>query len=105
VNPTDTSNVNATGGPEDEMPEGSDARSRSLSLGGSGGIPVGNSFGKVFGFLAAVREEMRKVTWPTRKMVVTETFVVVVVVIFFTSMIVGLDRVFAAIFNAVLFGK
>jgi preprotein translocase subunit SecE len=37
--------------------------------------------------------------------VITESVVVVVFVIFFTCLIVGLDHVFAALFNAVLFGK
>ena len=55
--------------------------------------------------LEEVREEMRKVTWPTRKMVVTETIVVLVVVVFFTIMIVQLDNLFSFIFNAILFGK
>lgn len=87
-----------------ESPE-DDARARSLSLGGTGGgLPTGKLF-KVFEFLGAVREEMRKVTWPTRRMVITESVVVVVFVIFFTCLIVGLDHVFAAIFNAILFGK
>lgn len=81
-----------------------DARDRSLQLGG-GGIPVGKWLGKYVTFLSEVREEMRKVTWPTRKMVVTETIVVLVVVVFFTIMIVQLDNVFSFIFNAILFGK
>lgn len=101
---TDTSKVNEENLPEEELPEGEDARSRSLSLGGAPGISLGG-LNKTFGFIAAVREEMRKVTWPTRKMVVTETVVVVLVVIFFTSLIVGLDHLFAWIFNALLFGK
>ena len=81
-----------------------DARSRSLSLGGSPGVSLGG-FSKTFGFLTSVRDEMRKVSWPTRRMVITETVVVVIVVIFFTCLIVGLDHVFALIFNAALFGK
>ena len=56
-------------------------------------------------FYHGVMAEMRKVTWPTRRMVITESVVVVVFVIFFTCLIVGLDRVFALVFNALLFGK
>src|SRR5438093_682004 len=75
---------------EDDLHEGDDARSKSLQLGGTG-----PNFGKVFGkyaiFLGEVREELRKVSWPTRKVVVTETVVVVVFCIFFTALITGLD--------------
>ncbi|MDB5098687.1 MAG: SecE/Sec61-gamma subunit of protein translocation complex [Cyanobacteria bacterium RYN_339] len=97
--------VVTTTNPDDENPE-DNARSRSLSLGGGStpGVSLGKA-GKAFEFLASVREEMRKVTWPTRRMVITESVVVVVFVIFFTCLIVGLDRVFALLFNAILFGK
>jgi len=107
VSPIDISKVDAPGEqPEDERPdEEDDARSRSLSLGGGGPSMSLGRFSQAFGFLTSVRDEMRKVTWPTRKMVVTETIVVVLVVIFFTLLIVGLDRAFAALFNALLFGK
>ena len=99
---------NATGGQPDDGQnnEEDDARARSLSLGGGGGPNLSlGGFSKAFVFLGAVREEMRKVTWPTRRMVVTETVVVLLVVVFFTSLIVGLDRLFAFLFNAILFGK
>lgn len=82
------------------------ARQRSLQLGGSGGgLPIGKVFGKYASFLTEVRDELRKVTWPTRKQVVTETAVVLVVVVGFTLLITGLDRVLSLSFNAVLFGK
>lgn len=87
--------------PQDEEDE---ARSRSLQLGG-GGIPGGAVFGKYTRFFSEVREEMRKVTWPTRKMVVTETIVVLAVLIFFTGLLTGLDWIFALGFNRFLFGK
>lgn len=91
--------------PGEEQPnEEDDARARSLQLGGAPGIKVGG-FGKAFTFLGEVREEMKKVTWPTRKMVVVETVVVLCVMTFFTLMITGLDMVFAAGFNAILFGN
>jgi preprotein translocase SecE subunit len=78
------------------------ARERSLQLGGAG---IGPGFlAKYFGFLSGVRDELSKVTWPTRKMVLIETFVVLVVVFFFTALITGLDRLFALVFNRVLFG-
>jgi preprotein translocase subunit SecE len=80
-----------------------DARQRSLQLGG--GIPAGKVVGGYLKFLGDVRDEMGKVTWPTRKQVVTETIVVICVVIVFTLMITGLDHVLAAFFNWFLFGK
>jgi preprotein translocase subunit SecE len=88
------------GGGDDEE---DDARSRSLKLGGTG--PNLGFLGKYAKFLGEVREEMRKVTWPTRKMVITETIVVLVVLVFFTLLITGLDQVFAVVFNKLLFNK
>ena len=87
-------------GPQDEEDE---ARARSLQLGGSG--PNLGFVGKYVGFLGEVREELKKVSWPTRKTVVTETIVVIAITVFFTLMITGLDQVFAAVFNKLLFGK
>ena len=46
-------------------------------------------------FIREVRIEVSKVTWPTRKMVITETVVVICVVVFFTLLITGMDRVLA----------
>lgn len=79
-----------------------DARSRSLKLGGG---PSLGFFGKYAKFLLEVREELRKVTWPTRRLVVIETIVVLVVLVFFTLLITGLDQVFAVVFNKLLFNK
>lgn len=91
-------------GPAGDAPGEEDAaRERSLQLGG--GVPGAGIFGKYLAFLGDVREEMRKVTWPTRKMVITETIVVIVITIFFTLLIMGLDRVFSTVFNWMLFGK
>ena len=80
------------------------ARQRSLQLGG-GGLKGPSFIGRYTTFLGEVREELKKVTWPTRKMVVTETIVVLLVTVLFTLMITGLDKVFAYASNAVLFGK
>jgi len=107
VSPTDTDVTTTTGGePEDDQHPEDDARARSLTLGGSGGPGVSlGGISKGIAFLSEVREEMRKVTWPTRKMVLTESAVVIVFVVFFTTLIVSLDRFFALVFNALLFGK
>lgn len=91
-----------TGGNGDGDDE-DDARARSLQLGG-GGLKLGGA-GKYTKFLGDVREELRKVTWPTRKMVVTETIVVLVVLVFFTLLITGLDQVYSFGFNKFLFNQ
>lgn len=93
---------NEGNGGNDGNDEGDDARSRSLQLGGG---PSLGFLGKYTKFLSEVREELRKVTWPTRRMVVTETIVVLVVLVFFTLLITGLDQVFAVVFNKLLFNK
>jgi preprotein translocase subunit SecE len=74
-----------------------------LQLGG--GVPGARFFGRYATFLYEVRQELGKVTWPTRKQVVTETIVVLCVVAFFTLLINGVDNVFATFFNWLLFGK
>lgn len=94
---------NGDGGGNDGSDDGDDARSRSLQLGGKG--PNLGFLGKYAKFLLEVREELRKVTWPTRKMVITETIVVLVVLVFFTLLITGLDQVYAVVFNKLLFNK
>jgi len=94
---------NGDGGGDGGSDDGDDARARSLQLGGSG--PNLGFLGKYATFLGEVREEMRKVTWPTRKMVITETIVVLVVLVFFTLLITGLDQVYAVVFNKLLFNK
>jgi preprotein translocase subunit SecE len=95
------------GRPEDGQPENEadQARARSVQLGGGGGIKLGGFAAERLQFLRDVRDELRKVTWPTRKMVVTETIVVIVFVVFFTMLITGLDQVLAFTFNKLMFGK
>lgn len=96
-------NPSPTEGEEQHLEDGDHARERSLQLGG--GLPFGRVFGTYFTFLVDVREELKKVTWPTRKMVVTETAVVLAVVVFFTALITGIDQVLAFGMNALLFGR
>jgi len=53
-------------------------------------------------FLKEVRQELRKVDWPTRQELVTYTLVVLVTVAVMTSLVFGLDLVFQkAIFNVI----
>jgi preprotein translocase subunit SecE len=42
-------------------------------------------------YLGEVREELRKVTWPTRREVVNSTIVVLIAVVFMTSLIFLFD--------------
>ncbi|MEB3197948.1 MAG: preprotein translocase subunit SecE [Candidatus Sericytochromatia bacterium] len=102
LSPVDAS-ASSTGDASGDADAGEQARERSLQLGG--GVPSGAFLGRYAAFLGEVREEMRKVTWPTRKQVVTETIVVICVVIFFALLITGVDSVFATFFNWFLFGK
>jgi preprotein translocase subunit SecE len=46
-------------------------------------------------FLKEVRQELKKVIWPTRQELVTYTIVVLVTVIVLTSFVFGLDVVFS----------
>lgn len=46
-------------------------------------------------FLKEVRQELRKVIWPTRKELATYTVVVLVTVVVLTSYVFGLDVVFS----------
>ena len=53
-------------------------------------------------FLKEVRQELRKVDWPTRQELVTYTIVVLVTVAVMTSLVFGLDLLFQkAIFNVI----
>jgi preprotein translocase subunit SecE len=46
-------------------------------------------------FLKEVRQELKKVIWPTRKELATYTLVVLVTVVVVTSFVFGLDVVFS----------
>ena len=50
-------------------------------------------FGRARVFLAQVKNEMERVTWPTRKEVYATTFVVVLTSIFFGLYLWGIDLV------------
>ena len=55
----------------------------------------GGFFGRIGGFVREVFGELRKVIWPTRKELLTYTGIVVSFVVVMTSIVVGLDYVFA----------
>ena len=50
-------------------------------------------------FLTEVRNETRRVTWPSRREVYATTFVVIATSVFFGVYLWGLDLVFAALVN------
>lgn len=54
------------------------------------------------GFLSEVRTEFKKITWPTRQQVLTETVVVILVVTFLTLLIIAFDWLFSLISNRFL---
>jgi len=55
-------------------------------------------------FLKEVRQELRKVAWPTRRELVSYTIVVLVTVVVMGSFIFGLDYVFTKLIFNVLAG-
>ena len=46
-------------------------------------------------FIKEVRQELRKVAWPTRQEMVAYTVVVLVAVVFLTSLVFGMDLLFS----------
>jgi preprotein translocase subunit SecE len=50
-------------------------------------------------FLSEVRQELKRVTWPSRREVYGTTFVVIVTSIFFGVYLWGLDLLFSRIVN------
>lgn len=54
------------------------------------------------GFLGEVRNELKKVTWPSRQEVRSTTLVVIATSIFFGFYLWGLDLVFSGILSLVL---
>jgi preprotein translocase subunit SecE len=53
-------------------------------------------------FLGEVRNELKKVTWPSRQEVQTTTVVVIATTVFFGFYLFGLDIVFSYLFSQVL---
>jgi len=73
------------------------------SFGGRARESVTGWWGRSRRFLAEVRNEMARVTWPSRKEVYATTFVVIVTSIFFGVYLYGidllLDRLMAWVFR------
>jgi preprotein translocase subunit SecE len=60
---------------------------------GEGGGGITAWWGNARTFLSEVRNEMRRVTWPSRREVYATTFVVVLTALFFGLYLFGLDLV------------
>ena len=70
---------------------------RDESIGGRAREGVTGYYGRSRRFLAEVRNEMSRVTWPSRKEVYATTFVVILTSIFFGVYLYGIDLAFSAI--------
>jgi preprotein translocase subunit SecE len=55
-------------------------------------------------FLQEVRDEARKVTWPTRKELVVSTIMVFIMVVVASIFFLGVDAVLKYVVDRVLFG-
>lgn len=64
--------------------------------------PVKQEKPGIVGFLTGVKNELKKVVWPTRKELVSYTSVVFVAVAFVCALIWICDTIFARIFDLIL---
>ena len=67
--------------------------------GGEGGGGITSWWTNTRTFLTEVRNEMRRVTWPSRKEVYATTFVVLVTAAFFGVYLYGIDLALTAALN------
>ena len=77
-----------------------------VRTGGDGGRGIAGWWSNSRTFLTEVRNEMRRVTWPTRKEVYATTVVVILTSAFFGLYLWGLDLVLSRVVNGIfsLFG-
>ncbi|MCI0410421.1 MAG: preprotein translocase subunit SecE [Acidobacteria bacterium] len=85
------------------------AQAGGTGSGGDGGGPLKQAFDwlpnkwrQLRSFLAEVRAELKKVTWPGRKEVYSTTIVVMATTVFFGFYLWGLDLVFSRVLQQVL---
>lgn len=99
--------------PQEEAPEAppqvpQEDLNPALSLKGAGGIPgldrLGPGFRNIRAFLQEVAAEFRKISWPTRPQIVTETGVVILISAILTGMVMGYDWIFTYVANLVFYG-
>ena len=62
----------------------------------------GHAVGKVSGFLGNVKDELRKVTWPTRKDTYASTLVVIVFVFMVAVYLWGVDTILSTLIKTIL---
>ena len=67
--------------------------------GASEGGGIGGWWNNTRNFFTEVRNEMRRVTWPSRKEVMATTFVVLVTALFFGLYLYGIDLALSAALN------
>lgn len=99
---TPLSDPNKTSIEGQDNPTVEEEQDASLSLKGGMAMP---SLGWAKGtqtFLSEVRAEFKKISWPTRQMVLTETGVVILVVTFLTLLIIAFDWIFSQLSNRFL---
>ena len=72
---------------------------RDESIAGRTKDGVTGYYGRSRRFLSEVRNEMSRVTWPSRKEVYATTFVVILTSIFFGVYLYGVDVLFSAIIS------
>ena len=100
--------------PQEEAPQAvpppapSEDLNPALSLKGQGGLPglerLGPWFGDAGRFLSEVREEFRKVSWPTRQQIITETGVVILISALLTGLVMGYDWIMTWAANKAFYG-
>ena len=59
-------------------------------------------FEKIFGFIGDVRQELGKVSWPTRDELLGSTYVVIIISGILAVFIFGVDRVLTAVIHLFL---
>lgn len=99
---SDTNKTSLEGGQEENAANETEERDTSLSLKGGMGVPA---FGWAKGaqaYLGEVRSEFKKISWPTRQMVTTETIIVLIFVVVMTTLITTFDWIFTLISNRFL---
>ena len=84
------------------LPPEEEERDAALTLKGGMAVPSLGFAKGIQTFLAEVHAEFKKVVWPTRQQIVSETIVVLVVVIFLTALIYFFDWFFSLIANRFL---
>jgi preprotein translocase subunit SecE len=73
---------------------------RAVTTGGPGGGGAGRTARRrtpIRQFLKEVRQELKRVAWPSRKELVGYTVVVLVAVVFLTSLVFGMDLTFSKV--------